>query len=209
MLLQTVGMIFLLATCCVCSTTFWWNPMPPLAEIDVEAQPPSTLAEAWGAMVADKGKSGLMLTIVSLNVGGLALAVFGLGLQSDRRRAAWGTVASVAALTGTLLLAGVWLWTGEATLNARIWHAIALLVTLLLWLFVIPALRQVLANPPPADVDVLPPDYKIPYSIYHDDPPEVRKAKEIARRKAQLEAERQELERLERELKERRGESGQ
>ena len=32
-------------------------------------------------------------------------------------------------------------------------------------------------------------DYKVPYSMYHDDPPEVRLANEIAGRKANLEAE--------------------
>ncbi len=198
--LQTVGMIFVLATCCVCSLTFLWDPTPPRGQVDLETSPPSSLAESWQALVADKGKSGLMLTITSLNVGGLALAVFGLGMQSDRRRAAWGALVSVAVLTGVLILAGIWLWSGEAGLQARIWHALALILTLSLWLFLIPAVRQIMANPPPADVDVLPPDYKIPYSVYHDDPPHVRRAREIARRRAQLEAERAELDRMEREL---------
>ena len=63
------------------------------------------------------------------------------------------------------------------------------------------ALRQVLADPPPADIDVVPPGAKIPYSFYHDDPPEVRLAQELAGRRARLEKERQEIERLEAELR--------
>jgi len=197
--LQTVGMVFLLATCCVCSMTFLWDPAPPRGA--VQNPVPQSLAESFSAMLADPGRSGLMLTIVALNVGGLSLAVFGLGLQSEKRRAAWGATITIVLLTVALLVAGVGLWWGEATLHARFWHALVMLLTLALWPFIIVALRQVITHPPPADVEVLPPDFKIPYSMYHDDPPDVRLARDIARRRTKLEAERAELDRLEQELR--------
>ena len=38
------------------------------------------------------------------------------------------------------------------------------------------ALREMRRDPPPRGMEVLPKDYKVPYSHYHEDPPEVRLA---------------------------------
>ena len=56
-------------------------------------------------------------------------------------------------------------------------------------------------NPPPEGHDVLPPGYKIPYSHYHADPPEVRLAAELAQRRERLAVQQKELEALEAKIK--------
>jgi hypothetical protein len=55
-------------------------------------------------------------------------------------------------------------------------------------------------NPPPPDFEVLPPDYKVPYSHLHQDPPEVRLAKELEARRQKLAVQQKELEMLEQKL---------
>jgi hypothetical protein len=65
------------------------------------------------------------------------------------------------------------------------------------------AWREMRANPPPADQDVLPADYKVPYSHMHQDPPEVRIAAELEQRRQRLAHEQKELELLEQKLRDR------
>jgi hypothetical protein len=48
---------------------------------------------------------------------------------------------------------------------------------------------------------VLPPDYKIPYSHQHEDPPEVRLAAELEQRRQRLAVQQKELEEFEKKLK--------
>jgi len=56
-------------------------------------------------------------------------------------------------------------------------------------------------TPPPADYEVLPADYKVPYSHYHVDPPEVRLAAELEQRRQRLAVQQKELEMLEEKLR--------
>jgi hypothetical protein len=56
-------------------------------------------------------------------------------------------------------------------------------------------------NPPPPGHEVLPAGYKVPYSWYHDDPPEVRLARELEQRRERLAVQQKELEMLEETLK--------
>jgi hypothetical protein len=56
-------------------------------------------------------------------------------------------------------------------------------------------------DPPPADMEILPADYKVPYSHYHEDPPEVRLAAELEQRRRRLAVQQKELEMLEEKLK--------
>ena len=56
-------------------------------------------------------------------------------------------------------------------------------------------------NPPAAGHEVLPPGYKVPYSWYHQDPPEVRLAHELEQRRERLAVQQKELEMLEEKLK--------
>jgi hypothetical protein len=204
-MLQAFGVILLLSTCCVCSLSFLWDPQRPPSLVDGDPSVEQTRRSSNLTVLMDEpGRLGVMLTIMSTSVAGLAMAGFGLGLQAERLRAAWGAAASTSLWFIVLVGAGVALWTGESSINARIWHMLLAALALLLSGFAIAALRQVLADPPPADIDILPPDFKVPYSIYHEDPPDVRLEKEIANRRARLEAEHRELREMEDNLREKR-----
>ncbi len=86
-------------------------------------------------------------------VGGLALAVFGLGLQADKPRAAWGAVIANTSLFVVLLVAGVALWVAEGPAMLRVWHALLTLLTAALFVFTLKALGQVRADPPSRTIE--------------------------------------------------------
>jgi hypothetical protein len=140
------------------------------------------------------------LTVAFSTLGGLALAGFGLGLQADRKRSALGAVVTTIAIEAVLLGAGVALWVGGAPLAAKLLNLFVMLIYAILLAFCIAAYRQVRATPPPENIEVVPPGTKIPYSFYHDDPPEVRLARDIAARQAKLDAEQKELDKMQRDL---------
>lgn len=151
-LLQTVGVLMFLTSCCVCSGR--WFVDPPLSPADVSrmlSENPEA-QEGQAAWSADSRKAGMMLLTMFSTVGGLTLAVFGLGLQSDKPRAAWGALISSAALSVVLIVAGALLIRGGATVAAMIWLGLLLALTLALTGFCFAALRQVRANPPPRQV---------------------------------------------------------
>ena len=62
------------------------------------------------------------------------------------------------------------------------------------------SLIEMRRNPPPKGFEILPADYKVPYSHMHQDPPEVRLAKELEQRKEKLAVQQKELEMLEQKL---------
>lgn len=131
---------------------------------------------------------------------GMALAGVGLGLQAQNRRAAPLGVL----LTGTA--AGFWLVQTIFFLSISSWGLLllSLLMSLIfsgLLLLAIAAQRDMLANPPPAGMEVLPTDYKVPYSHMHQDPPEIRLARELDQRRQRLAVQQKELELLEEKLK--------
>jgi hypothetical protein len=201
--LQTVGILLFLTNCCVCSLTGLWDPVASRAEILNQIETGQPLARTLKSAFETPAKAGYMLTVISSTVGGLAMAVLGLGLQTDRRLAAAGAMASVAAFAALMIAAGVLLWVGHAPWATKGWNALLVVILLVAAGFTWHALREVQATPPPANIDIVPPGKKIPYSFYHDDPPEVRMAKELENRKAKLETERAEIEKIERELKDR------
>lgn len=151
----------------------------------------------WGTYTGQQGLSIAMVVGVGL---GLALASIGLGLQAQRRKSP--TFAVVTCGFGSLF------WLVHALFFAFALRSIALsLVALvLLALFIallalsIGAYREMLADPPPPGFELLPQDYKIPYSHMHQDPPEVRLAKELETRRQKLEIQQKELEMLEQKL---------
>jgi len=198
-LLQTVGMILFLSTCCVCSLAGLWDPTLSRPAVLQQLDSGEPIGLSFLSLFAQPAKAGVMLMAMFMTVGGLAMAVFGLGLQSEKPRSAWGAMATVILMMIVLCLSGVGLWVDHASWSARSWHGILTVVVLVVFGFTWAALRQMIACPPAPDNDVLRADYKIPYSHYHDDPPDVRLAKELANRRARLEAEQRELEKLERE----------
>ena len=132
---------------------------------------------------------------------GIALAGIGLGLQAENRKAPLLAVA--------LTLIATLFWLLQLLVAASAAHSILftlLAISLMLGFAILLALSLASAsemhrNPPPTGHEILPADYKIPYSHYHDDPPEVRLAKEVEERKQRLAVQQKELEALEEKIK--------
>ncbi|MEX2213668.1 MAG: hypothetical protein WD768_06050 [Phycisphaeraceae bacterium] len=166
-LLQVVGIMLFLVTSCMCVFAGVWDP--PLSKdaaaetLEKEADPQSALL----AIAAEPGRLGKFLTVVISSVAGLSLAVFGLGLQSDKPRAALGAVITAFLWLATLLTGGVMLWTGAGTIAMRIWNFLLVAAAAIVLAFTIAALRQVLRHPPPKGLEILPPDFEIPKSYKH------------------------------------------
>lgn len=140
---------------------------------------------------------------------GLALATSGLGMQAQHRRAA--TMAAVICgigaafwLVHALFAATAGRSTGFTLVCAGLTLAFALLLVL-----AIGAMIELRRDPPPANHEVLPADYKIPYSHYHDDPPEVRLAAEVSQRRERLAVQQKELEMLEKKLRDKMNEGSE
>lgn len=203
-LLQTVGVLMFLSSCCVFSLTGIWSPVQADPQTIESIRTNTTPEPGLRGKLREPAAAGYMITALATSAGGLALAVFGLGLQADRRRAATGAVVASIAVTLLLLIAGALLWTGNAGVVPKAWNLALLAIAGLLVAFTVTALRNVRANPPPPNIDIVPPGTKIPYSWYHDDPPDVRLARELEARRGRLDAERLELEKLERELAQRK-----
>lgn len=203
-LLQTVGVLMFLSSCCVFSLTGIWSPVQPDPQVIESIRTNTTPEPGLRGKLREPSSAGYMITALATSAGGLAIAVFGLGLQADRRRAANGAVFASITMTLLLLVAGALLWTGNAGFVPKLWNLALLAIAGLLVAFTVAALRNVRANPPPANVDIVPPGTKIPYSWYHNDPPDVRLARELEARRERLDTERLELEKLERELAQRK-----
>jgi len=153
--------------------------------------------------------SALRASSVSLIGGiGLALAVagIGLGLQATRRSAA------VVAVVVTAI--GVIFWAVHGLFFVQIMRgwmlgAIAFCMVMIYAVFfalAIAAWREMKRHPPPVGHEVLPEGYKVPYSWYHDDPPEVRLERELEQRRERLAVQQKELEMMEEKLKKQREE---
>ena len=131
----------------------------------------------------------------------LAIAGLGLGLQATRRSAAIGAV--VVALLGLIfwIIHGVFF---VQVMRAWLLAAIAIVLVLVYGVFFALALaawREMKRTPPAMGHEVLPDGYKIPYSWYHDDPPEVRLERELEQRRERLAVQQKELEMMEEKLK--------
>jgi hypothetical protein len=132
---------------------------------------------------------------------GMAMAGVGLGLQAQRRAAPWVGVV----VTGFATLFWIVQMVFAIHPLGSVWMA---LLALLLAVFfggmlslAIGALREMRRTPPPAGDEVLPSDYKLPYSHMHQDPPEVRLAHELQQRRQRLAVQQKELEMMEEKLK--------
>jgi hypothetical protein len=158
-------------------------------------------AAAENRQPAYSAQRALTISIFAGVFFGMALAGAGLGMQSGSRVAAPGAVVV------TLIGATFWLIqtifaasAARSVLFTIIAGGLTILFAILL-VFAINAFIEMRKNPPPAGHDLLPPGYKIPYSHYHDDPPEVRLAAELAQRRERLEVQQKELEALEEKIK--------
>lgn len=153
LVLQIVGGVLFLGACCVCSSAGLWDPVMSRGEAAEHAQA--------AALPTDWGRVGAMLLVMFTTIGGLAMLVFGLGMQQDRPRATGPALISVAALCAVLVASGTMLWSGSGPWALRLVAAVLLLVMLPLLGLCIAAWREVRNDPPPAGHNILPPDADI------------------------------------------------
>lgn len=195
-LLQTVGVILALSGCCICSTAGLWDQQA--GGQNLVAQPDQLTGISIDRLLKEPARTGMMLTVVFSTIGGLAMAGFGLGLQSQTPRSAWGALASVVLLLAILIVAGIGLWVGQGTIANRLWHTGLTVLILTLVGFTISALREVIAHPPPPGLRNLPPGFDVRDVLAGEKP----SRRTIAQLRARLEVEQRELEKLEQDLEE-------
>jgi hypothetical protein len=132
---------------------------------------------------------------------GLAIAGLGLGMQAEHLRAAYasGAVSGVAFVFYAVQT--VFAATALQSIVLTLLGLLLVVMTGALMALGIAAAREMHHNPPPPRHDVLPADYKVPYSHMHQDPPEVRLERELAQRRERLAVQQKELEILEERLK--------
>ena len=198
LLLQTAGLVLFLTTCCVCTLSATWEPLVAPGQIIEQHQKAQTATWSAADLVREPARAGMMLTVLFMTVGGLAMLVFGLGMHANKGGSAFGALVTVAMALVVLAAAGTGLWVGQASWWMRIWHLIVSLVLVALAPLTFAAWRQMRADPPPPDQYVV-----------HDDLEPQRSdrrtsAADLAERRAVLEAELRDLERLEAEQKRRR-----
>jgi hypothetical protein len=160
----------------------------------------------WGEsqethQVAYSAQQALTISVFAGVFFGMALAGVGLGMQAGSRIAAPGAV--VVTLLGTVFWLVHTVFAASAARSvpfALIAGGLTVLFAALL-AFATNAMIEMRKNPPPAGHDALPAGYKIPYSHYHADPPEVRLAAELQQRRERLAVQQKELEALEAKIK--------
>jgi hypothetical protein len=196
---QVVGSIMFLALATVCCGSSLLSKST--------AERPDLMRIGWGQRSGGEVVYSAQRAIsVGMFVGvGLSAAVasVGLGLQATHRSAAVGGVVVTAF--------GLVFWIVHLAFAARVMGSVLLpviaggFVVLYAVLFAlgVAAWREMRRHPPPAGHEVLPEGYKVPYSWYHEDPPEVRLARELEQRRERLAVQQKELEMLEERLKKR------
>lgn len=150
---------------------------------------------------AYSAQRAISISVVAGLLLGMAIAGLGLGLQATRRSAP-----PLAIVTTAL---GAALWMTHAIFFAQILHSLPLtvfscflaLMMVALGGLAVAALAEIQRHPPPPGHELLPADYKVPYSHLHQESPKERLAAELIARRQRLEVEQKELEALERRLR--------
>lgn len=132
---------------------------------------------------------------------GITLAGLGLGLQAQGRLAPYGALAVTAFATCFWAVQAVFFGDTLRSVAFAAGSAALAMVFGFLAVFAAAALREMRRDPPPPGHEVLPADYKVPYSHLHQDPPEVRLARELEQRRERLAVQQKELEMLEARLR--------
>ena len=192
---QFAGVLLFLASMFVCCASSLISK--DVAQRHDLAQVGWTLGTSPGGTWLYSAQRAISLSVTLAVFFGLALAGIGLGLQAQRRLAPYAAVA--------VCLFAVIFWLTQTIFAVQKLHSViltALAFTLTsafaaLTILSACALREMRRTPPPPDFEVLPPDYKVPYSHLHDDPPEVRLARELEQRRERLAVQQKELEMLE------------
>ena len=166
------------------------------------AERPDLMAVGWEVSLPGGGylysaQRAITLSLLLAVFFGIALAGIGLGLQAQGRMAPYGAAGVTAFAACFWVVQSVFFGTalGSVALAAGA-GALAVLFCVLAGFGVV-ALREMRRDPPPPGLEVLPRDYKVPYSHLHQDPPEVRLARELDQRREKLAVQQKELEMLE------------
>jgi hypothetical protein len=196
---QFVGVIFFLCSMFVCcGSALLSKNIVTRGELTAVGW---TVQLPGGQRVFYSGQQAITVSVALSVFFGIALAGIGLGLQTQGRRAPYAAV--------VLTFAAAVFWGIQAVFALERLHSVLLSVLgfLLFGLFAVlcgfavAALREMRRDPPPTGHEVLPADYKVPYSHMHPDPPEVRLARELEQRRDRLAVQQKELEMLEARLK--------
>jgi hypothetical protein len=169
----------------------------------------------WGTSAEDvrqpaySAQKALTISVFAGVFFGVALATAGLGMQAESRVAAPGAVIITCLGEVFWLVHAIFAATVTRSAFFTLTAAALACVFAILLLLAINAYREMRTNPPPPGHDLLPAGYKIPYSHYHDDPPEVRLAAELQQRRERLAVQQAELEALEAKLKRKLDEDSQ
>jgi signal transduction histidine kinase len=127
---------------------------------------------------------------------GVALAGLGLGLQAEYAGAAVGAVAVTALGAVFWIIHSIFAVQHAASLIVQAVAIVQAGAFLGLCGFAVAAWQNMRLHPPPRG-HVLPPDYKVPYSQLHQDPPHIRLEAELEQRRQRLAVQQKELQLLE------------
>jgi hypothetical protein len=151
----------------------------------------------WGSYTAQRAVSiGVMIGVLM----GIAWAGIGLGLQAQRRWSAPAGIVSCGLPAVFWIVHTIFFFVRTGSILLTVIAALLSILCLVLLGFAISSFREMRRNPPPVGFEVLPADYKVPYSHMHQDPPEVRLSRELEQRRQKLEVQQKELEMLEQKL---------
>ena len=162
-----------------------------------------TATKTWLVNVGWSHYSAQMAVTYSLIASvffGITLATLGLGMQAQNRRT------PLLAVIVTFLGMAFWfiqlvLFVDVHLLLMSAISAVLCVLFVILLGFALGAWMEMRRNPTPARFEILPADYKVPYSHMHQDPPEVRLERELEARKERLAVQQKELQLLEEKLR--------
>ncbi len=149
------------------------------------------------------GQRAVTICVTCAVVFGMALAGLGLGLQAQNRAAPAGALAVTAFASVFWLVHLVFFVQKLPSVLLGILGCLLFALFATLTALAAVAWREMRRNPPAASFEILPADYKVPYSHLHEDPPDVRLAKELEQRRQRLAVQQKELEMLEQRMKRR------
>lgn len=162
LMLQVVGMCMFMSSCCVCSMGWLVDPSASPAQVAKLLDDKPTIVDDSRNPFSTPGKTGVVLMIMFTSVGGLALTAFGLGLQTDKPKAAWAATITSLLLVVIFIVAGVCLWRGGVTPVGMTINAVLIVLSVMITGFCIAALKQIRQHPPSGDIEILPPDWEPP-----------------------------------------------
>lgn len=166
LILQLVGIVLTLGTCC------WWSFTGLTQKKLSPDSQPASLGDIVSA--ADALQIWSMAAVCVSFAGGLALAAIGLGLQAEKRRS--GTIASWTAGAGAAFWFAYFAYalTHSAGIGRMVWIVLMLLAWGLCAVLSVISADELKRNPPPPDLGKAPADLKPDRLIDREMPPDLR-----------------------------------